>query len=347
MAASSSPLVVGVETDGDAWDAFVGHHPDATAYHAWHWRDVVAGVFRHEALYLAARQDEAVVGVLPLVAFRSRLFGHFLCSLPFVNYGGVLASDPGAAGVLMAEAARHARERGASHVELRHIGRQLPDAPVREHKVTMWLSLADSVDAQWKAFDNKVRNQIRKAEKSQLTADTGGAALIEAFYPVFAETMRDLGTPVYPPGFFRSVLAASGPAARVHVVRQAGAPIAASITLDHHGRTEVPWAAALRRYRQTNANMLLYWHMLQDTIARGVPVFDFGRSTPDEGTFHFKKQWKAEAIPLHWEYALIGDMALPDQGPSNAKFRVAIDVWKRLPLAVANRLGPLIIGNIP
>ena len=211
----------------------------------------------------------------------------------------------------------------------------------------MWLTLADGEEAQWKALDNKVRNQVRKAEKSALTAATGGAELLAEFYPVFAETMRDLGTPVYPRRFFAAVAEASGAAMRVHVVRQGSRPVAAGLTIDHPDRREVPWAASLRDVRALCPNMLLYWQMLRDTIASGHRVFDFGRSTPGEGTYHFKKQWKAEAVPLHWEYALIGRDALPDQSPTNAKFHMAIEAWKRLPLPIANRLGPLVIGNIP
>lgn len=383
MTAGDTDISIAAETDAVAWDAYVGGHGEATAYHRWAWRDVFGGVFGHEPVYLIARRERACVGVLPLVAFRSRLFGRFLCSLPFVNYGGILidrtdgsqdrqssdvglqqggaepsstedgtptteAVDPSdVARALLAEAAALARARGAAHVELRHIAPLVPGVPTRKHKVTMWLALAADREAQWKALDNKVRNQVRKAEKSALTATTGGAELLDAFYPVFAETMRDLGTPVYPRRFFDAVLRASGAAARVHAVWQDGRPLAASVTVDHAGRTEVPWAAALRAYRQLCPNMLLYWHMLQDTVARGVPVFDFGRSTPGEGTYHFKKQWKAEARPLHWEYALTGRDALPDQSPTNAKFHLAIEVWKRLPLPIANRIGPLVIGNIP
>ncbi len=351
-------LTVALETDGAAWDAFVRAHPSATAYHSWAWRDVFGGVFGHEPLYLAARRDGRTAGVLPVVAFRSRLFGRFLCSLPFVNYGGMLLADAGGdsppqaetmsvATALMARATDLARERAAAHVELRHIDRHLPSAPTRQHKVTMWLPLQADEAQQWKALDNKVRNQVRKAEKSGLSAHTGGAELLDEFYPVFAETMRDLGTPVYPRRFFDAVLRASGDATRLHVVRQDGRPLAAGLTIDHAGRCEVPWAASLRAFRALCPNMLLYWQMLRDSVARGVPVFDFGRSTPGEGTYHFKKQWKAVPHPLHWEYALLTRDDLPDQGPTNAKFHLAVETWKRLPLAVANRLGPLVIGNIP
>jgi serine/alanine adding enzyme len=338
---------VSIETSRGDWDAFVAAHPEATAYHAWNWREVFGPVFGHEPIYLAARDEGRVAGVLPLVAFRSRLFGQFLCSLPFVTYGGVLATRPGAAGALMAAATRIARERGAAHVELRHVARQVPEAPVRQHKVTMLLPLRASVEEQWAALDNKVRNLVRKAEKSALTSETGGASLLEAFYAVFSVNMRDLGTPVYPRRFFDAVLRASGDAARLHVVRHDGQPVAASMTIAHHDRVEVPWASSLRSARQMNPNMLLYWHMLREVIAGGGRVFDFGRSTPGEGTYLFKKQWKAEPVPLHWEYALILRDALPDQGPGSGKFQVAIEAWKKLPVPIANAIGPLIIGNIP
>lgn len=341
------PLTVGIETAGADWDAFVAAHPDATAYHRWAWRAVFGPVFGHEPIYLAAREAGAIVGVLPLISFRSRLFGHFFCSLPFVNYGGVLASTPDVPASLLAEATRLAKERGASHVELRHVARQCPDAPVRQHKVTMLLRLQESAEAQWTALDNKVRNMIRKAEKSDLAACSGGVELLDAFYAVFSVNMRDLGTPVYPKRFFAAVLAAAGDTARLHVVRHAGAPVAASMTIAHADRVEVPWASSLRTARAMNPNMLLYWHMLQAVIAGGGRVFDFGRSTPGEGTFHFKKQWKAEPVPLHWEYALVSREAPPDQSPGSGRFHMAIELWKKLPVSVANTLGPLIIGNVP
>ena len=340
-------VTVTVETARAEWDAFVAAHPEATAYHAWDWRDVFGPVFGHEPIYLAARESGRIVGVLPLVAFRSRLFGQFFCSLPFVNYGGVLATTPDAAAPLVAEATRLARERGAAHVELRHIARQVPDAPVKQHKVTMLLPLQETAEAQWTALDNKVRNMIRKAEKSELTSESGGLELLDAFYAVFSVNMRDLGTPVYPKRFFAAVLKASGPAAQLHVVRHQGTPVAGSMTIAHANRVEVPWASALREARAMNPNMLLYWHMLREVIAQGGRVFDFGRSTPGEGTFLFKKQWKAEPVPLHWEYALISRDALPDQSPGSGKFAMAIELWKKLPIAVANTIGPLIIGNIP
>ena len=211
----------------------------------------------------------------------------------------------------------------------------------------MLLPLKETAEAQWTALDNKVRNMVRKAEKSDLTSESGGLDLLDAFYAVFSVNMRDLGTPVYPKRFFEAVLKASGSAAHLHVVRHDGQPVAASMTIAHANRVEVPWASSLREARTMNPNMLLYWHMLREVIARGGRVFDFGRSTPGEGTFLFKKQWKAEPVPLHWEYLLISREAPPDQSPGSGKFHMAIEMWKKLPVPVANTIGPLIIGNIP
>ena len=192
---ADSRIVVEAAAPGDAaaWDDFVASRPDAHGYHEWAWRDVLERSFGHPSTYLMARSGGAVTGVLPLVEMRSLLFGHFLTSLPFVNYGGVLATSP-EAGQALAEAARNlGRVRGCRHVELRHVDRRFLDLPVRQHKVTMRLPLAAGM---WERFDRKVRNQIRKAEKSGLTAERGGGRLLPEFYAVFAHNMRDLGTPV-------------------------------------------------------------------------------------------------------------------------------------------------------
>jgi FemAB-related protein (PEP-CTERM system-associated) len=339
-------VTVDITRDGTAWNSYVSGHPDATAYHQWAWRDVFSGAFGHDSLYLVARECERIVGALPLVELRSRLFGTFAVSLPFVNYGGVVADGELAAGQLNVRAVSLARERGWRHVELRHIHRQFPEWPVKRHKVGMWLPLAADADAQWSALDRKVRNQVRKAEKSGCTAEDGSVELLVDFYRVFARNMRDLGTPVYPRRFFHEVLRAFSADTRVFVVRIAGEPVAASIVIGWRDRVEVPWASSLRGYSAQSPNTLLYWTMLRWTLEQGYRTFDFGRSTPDEGTFHFKKQWGAQAHQLEWEYlGLSGDV--PDQGPKNRKFRAAIALWRLLPVPVATALGPAIVRNIP
>ena len=329
------------------WDAYVQSRTASTGYHQWGWRRVIEQSFGHECIYLAAMAGSGVAGVLPLVLFRSPLFGRFAVSLPFVNYGGVVADSDAAARALLDAATQLARTRGLSHVELRHLTPRFPELPAKRHKVAMSLDLAGSRDALWQGLDRKVRNQVRKAEKSGLTARSGGLDLVPDFYAVFARNMRDLGTPVYTRRLFEQVIATFPDTARVFVVDLAGRPVAASLTVEWRDVTEVPWASALREHRALAPNMLLYWTMLQHAIDRGSRTFDFGRSTPDEGTFHFKQQWGASPTPFAWEYALVGGGTPPDHGPTNPKFRLAIELWKRLPVPVATALGPHIVRSIP
>jgi serine/alanine adding enzyme len=336
-------VAMGSEGDAVAWDAFVATRPEATGYHAWAWRHVFVRAFGHEPIYLIARQSGRVGGVLPLVFINSVVFGRTLTSLPFLNYGGVVAQSDAVAQRLIDKAAEIAQARRCRYVELRHVGRRFPQLPFRQHKVAMLLRLERGM---WERLDRKVRNQIRKAQKSGLTVDRGGAELLADFYAVFARNMRDLGTPVYSPRLFEEVLEAFPDRARVHVVRLNGRPVAAGLTYRTAATVEVPWASSIRDYNHLCPNHLLYWSAIETATARGCEVLDFGRSTPGEGTFKFKEQWGAQPVALHWEYQLIEGTALPNVGPTNAKYRLAIEMWKRLPLPLATRLGPRIVRGI-
>lgn len=341
-----TPIEVVTATDADrgAWDAFVVGRHEATGYHEWAWREVLTRSFGHEALYLVARRDAQVTGVLPLIEIRSLLFGRFLTALPFVNYGGIVADSEDAARALVARSESLAQSRGCRHVELRHVQRRLPDLPCRQHKVTMLLDLAPGM---WDALDRKVRNQIRKAEKSGLIAERGGAHLLDDFYAVYARNMRDLGTPVYARRFFAEVLRAFPDRAVLTVVRLRGRPVAAGLSYRTGAVVEVPWASSVREFNSLCPNHLLYWRTIDTAVADGCRTLDFGRSTPGEGTFAFKAQWGASPVPLHWEYVVLDGEGLPDQSPKNPKFQTAIAVWQRLPLWVANLAGPHIVRGIP
>ena len=345
--ASIAP-VVSVASDADApgWDRFVSQHAQATGYHSWAWRHVFERALGHEAIYLIARGDgrDNITGVLPLVLINGFLFGRTLTSLPFVNYGGVVAASNEAAQALLDAASDLARTRRCRHIELRHFARQFPALPCKQHKVTMLLDLELSG---WDRLDRKVRNQIRKAQKSELIAEEGGADLVDPFYAVLARNMRDLGTPVLARKVFVEILREFPDRARLHVVRLHGVPVAAGLSFQTHRTIEVPWASSVRDYNGLCSNHLLYWSIIEFARNRGCSVLDFGRSTPGEGTYKFKEQWGARAVPLHWEYQLSSGSAVPNASPTNPKFRFAIELWRRLPLAVANRLGPPIVRTIP
>jgi FemAB-related protein (PEP-CTERM system-associated) len=344
---STIPVVVRDDAPEDATDAYVKRHRHGSSYHRQGWLRVIRNAFRHQTMYLTAEADGAIVGVLPLVFFRSRLFGRFTVSVPFVNYGGVLADSPDTERALLARAVDETRRTGGHHLELRHDSQHFPALASKRHKVAMELRLETSADAQWQAIDRKLRNQVRKAEKSDLLIQQGGAELLPAFYQVFAHNMRDLGTPVYSATFFREVLATFPDHTRVFVVTLRNQPIAASIVHWYGQRIEVPWASSLREFNPLCANVFLYWQMLRVATEREFHTFDFGRSTPGEGTYHFKKQWGAAARELVWEYWTAEGRALPEMNPKNPKFSLAIRAWQRLPLPVASALGPHIVRHIP
>ncbi|BDV43048.1 hypothetical protein GURASL_19710 [Geotalea uraniireducens] len=334
--------------DSRTWDDFVASRPEATNYHRYGWRTVIERAFGHRTYYLMATDErDQVCGVLPLTHMKSALFGSFLVSLPFFNYGGMLCATDDAARGLLERSRQLLDEVGAEYAELRHLHPTGKALPSKEHKVTMLLALQDDAESQWKALDAKVRNQVRKAEKSGLTTVVGHCELLDGFYEVFCRNMRDLGTPVYSKELFRQVLEVFPETTRIISVILDGRTVAAGLLTWYRDTLEVPWASSIRDVRELCPNNLLYWEAIRFAIGNGSRHFDFGRSTPGEGTYRFKKQWGAEPHQLHWDYLLNPGAALPELNPANPKYRLAISLWQRLPVAVTKLLGPPIVRNIP
>jgi FemAB-related protein (PEP-CTERM system-associated) len=267
--------------------------------------------------------------------------------MPFLNYGGILADSHEVERALLDRAVKETARAGGRHLELRRTRQHFGDLAAKRHKVAMELPLAATADQQWQQLDRKVRNQVRKAEKSGLVVRAGGAELLRDFYAVFARNMRDLGTPVQGVGFFREVLASFPHESRIFTVTLDATPVAASLVHWHRDRIEVPWASSLRDTNTLCANVLLYWEMIRFSTERGFGTFDFGRSTPGEGTYQFKKQWGAVPREMVWEYWTAPDRAIPELSPRNPRYARAIQMWRRLPVKVATLLGPHIVRNIP
>lgn len=329
------------------WDQFVQGTPGGTIYHQLAWRRIFTTEFGWDSHYLAAREGSTFEGILPLVRLTSRLFGDFLVSLPYVNYGGVVARTTAAADALLGAATDLAQSLGVSHLELRE---QIPRSgtwPVRTDKVCMWANLQPDSDQQWRQLPSKLRSQIRRPQKDGATARVGGAELLTDFYAVFARNMRDLGTPVYSRSFFATIARELPEHVEVVVADVGGTAVAAGILIHSAGRTEIPWASSLRSANRLGVNMLLYWTALKRAVERGSTVFDFGRSTVDSGTYHFKRQWGAEPVPMYWHYWLRDGGELPRLNPSNPKYALAIAAWQRLPVWLASALGPHIVRNLP
>lgn len=328
------------------WDAFVAAHPDGTVEHLWAWHDVFARVFRPRPAYLIARRDRAVTGVLPVVLVRSAIIGRAAISLPFFHYAGIVAGAAPSARALLDAATQRAAEFGARYLELRHRRRQFDNLPVRSNKVGVALDLPLRAEVLWTGLDRKVRNQVRKAQKDELSVSAGDGALLPEFYQVFARNMRDLGTPVFPRALFTETLRQFPERARVFLVRRGSRCIAGGIALRLGDTVLVPWASALKEFRPLCGNMLLYWSMLEWSVEIGARTFDFGRSSPGGGTHAFKLQWGAQQQPLYTEYGLVADEHVPSTGADSPQFRRATAAWRHRPVGLANLLGPAVIRHV-
>ena len=344
------PLSVDALTDADApkWDEFVHQHERASLYHLSAWRRVVSDLYGHETHYLYARQGNAeIAGVLPLVRLRSRLFGDYLVSMPYFNFGGAVGTSESIEQALIERGCELAKDLGVKHVEFRDSKRRAGWERVRTDKVLMQLKLPGSVDAMWSAIGTKRRTRIRRPAKEGATVHFGGAELLDDFYFVFSRNMRDLGTPAYSRSFFDRIISEFPQHASLIAVRLHGKPVSAGFLMSYRDSMEIPWGSTLREYNHLAVNMLLYWECLKKAIESGKRIFDFGRSTVDSGTFSFKQQWGAEPEQLYWHYWLNDGVSMPNLTPHNPKYRLAIRVWQRLPLFVTNALGPRIVRSLP
>lgn len=336
------------EIGATRWDDYVDSHKQAGIYHLSTWNKMLSAVFNSNCHYLAAVDDsEDVCGVLPLVHFDSRFFGNFLVSMPYFNHGGVLTSNPEAESALIEKAIDLADKFDVSHVELREFSPRSGIWKYKNEKVLMHLNLPADPDVLWKAIGAKRRSQIKRPEREGVSVKTGGVEMLHDFYAVFSRNMRDLGTPVYTKELFRTILEKYPDHAYIVVVYLGERPVAVAFLLGFRQVIEIPWASSIREFNRLGVNMKLYWEVLKLSIARGYQVFDFGRSTIDGPTYKFKKQWGAEPKQCYWNYWLAEGNDLPQLNPQNPKYKIAIEMWKKLPLPVANYFGPHIVKHFP
>jgi len=336
------------------------------------------------------------VGILPLVHIKHFLFGNSLISIPFFDYGGILADDRETEKALLTEAINLAKNIGANSIELRQINpiNFYPACPVKrqpngmrslfhrdeaclsggkffqnsdgtctplEHltgaintinhstksdKARMLIDLPDSSEALMGSFKSKLRSQIKKPIKEGLKAKIGGAELLNNYFDVFSVNMRDLGSPVHSKKLMQNVLNEFSDQTRIVIIHKDGLPVACSLIIGFKDTLENPWASALREFSRLAPNMLLYWTMLENACDNGFREFDFGRSTPSEGTYKFKEQWGAKPEPLHWYYISLSEQPGNITTTDKSKFTKAIQYWRKLPVPVANILGPPIRKHI-
>lgn len=341
------------ENPSTDWDRFVESRPEASLYHRAQWAGFAREVFGQRTWFIEARDGTggALIGVLPLVEQRSLVFGRFMTSLPYFSYGGAVAASDDIARALM-EAARElaARER-CRYLELRDCAREYPGWTIRRDKATLRRKLPASMELLGKELGSKLRSQVRRADRENPHVRQGHGEILGDFYAVFCEGMRDLGTPVYKKAFFARLLESFPEQSLLVVLYRGSQPAAGGLLTFNGGIAEIPWAACIASAKPAGFNMRLYWELLSVCIARGCSVFDFGRSTVDSGTYKFKRQWGAEPVPLCWHRWQRSTTATAESeaasGEHGKMIKTATALWKRLPLPVANRLGPWLSPGLP
>lgn len=335
-------MQVKIYTEFREWDRFVMGHPGAAYGHLSGWGRVIETVYGHQPLYLAAVDEgkpERIRALVPLFRFKRPFSRPEWISIPFFDQAGILARDEAAGKFLLDDAGRILTGKGASGLSLRQdsgfdasslaVDGRLPE--VFRQKVGLCIPLGSG--RMETLFRSKLRSQVRKGIKNGLTWQIGKERLLSPFYSVFSRNMRDLGSPVHSRKFFASILTVFPAHAFICVVYFRGIPVAASFIFRFKDRLANPWASSIREFRYLNANMVLYWQMIQFACHLGLETFDMGRSSQGASTHRFKSQWGPEETPLSWYTWTFGS-------GESVRETLSISPWKKLPLWIAGLAGP-------
>lgn len=327
------------------WDAFVMACPEATFFHRAGWQKIVSDVFHHDSYFLYAERAGQIQGVLPLGHIHSWLFGNSLTSLPFAVYGGVAALTAEAADALELEAQHIAKGLGVAHLELRNVKPRHADWPMQDLYVTFRKDILTDEEANMLAIPRKQRAMVRKGIKNALVSEIDSN--VDRFFAVFADNVHRHGTPAMPKKYFQALMAVFGADCEVLTVVTPDGQVLSSV-LSFYFRDEVLpyYAGDFEAARELAANDFKYWELMRRACARGLKVFDYGRSKQGTGPYAFKKNWGFEPTPLHYEYCLFKRDTVPQNNPSNANYKLLIATWRRMPIGLANWLGPFIVRNL-
>ncbi|MBD8565762.1 FemAB family PEP-CTERM system-associated protein [Oxalobacteraceae sp. CFBP 8763] len=350
VAAAAGPQTLHLMTPQTAarWDAFVRACPEATFFHLSGWQSVIEQSFCIKTWFYFVEQDGQIQGVLPLAEIKSRLFGHSLGAMPFCVYGGVAAIDDGARVLLDGAADALARQLGVGHLEYRAMERAHPHDPswlTKELYVTFRKEISAVDDENLNAIPRKQRAMVRKGIKLGLKGVVEDN--VDHMFTAYAHSVLRLGTPVFPKKYFALLQKTFGAECEVRTIYTSDDRLVGSV-LSFYWRDEVVpyYGGGMDLAREVAGNDFMYWNLMQAAAARGCRLFDFGRSKLGTGAYDFKKNWGFVATPLPYEYKLYATDALPDNNPLNPKYQLFIKVWKKLPLPVANFMGPYIVRNL-
>ncbi|MEM9253843.1 MAG: FemAB family XrtA/PEP-CTERM system-associated protein [Pseudomonadota bacterium] len=333
------------DSHAEAWDAYVARHKHGTFFHLSGWRSVLERAFGHKGHCLFAEQGDDIVGVLPLVQVKSLLFGNSLSSMPFCVYGGIVADDDAAALALRRSACELAERLQVDALELRNRERSDSGWPVKELYYTFRKDIDADEEANLKAIPNRQRAMVRKGIKEGLQSDWYDG--VHRMYEVYAESVRNLGTPVFSRRYMDILRQEFGDACSVLMITHEGRDVAG--VLNFYFRDEViPYYGGSTGFSRSlkGVNHFMYWELMRRSAEQGYRVFDFGRSKSGTGPFSFKKNFGFEPVALPYEYYLVRSSQVPDVNPLNPKYRAMVNTWSRLPLPLANRLGPLLARSL-
>ncbi|ACN15085.1 uncharacterized protein involved in methicillin resistance [Desulforapulum autotrophicum HRM2] len=330
---------------------------------------MIEKTYGHKTFYLMAiNAANAIIGILPLAHLKHFVFGNNLVSIPYFDMSGILAIDEQTEKMLFSEAIKLGQKLKVDSIELRHstplsllykinqkdstityqcnTDEDLIIHELKDQKVRMVLQLPETSEMLMKSFNSKFRNKIKRPIRDGLKCKTGGIELLNDFYTVFTINMRDLGSPVHSKDFIKNVLKEFPDKAKIGIVYKDKRPIACILVIGFKKMLANPWASSLREFANLRANTLQYWTMLEFACDNGYTCFDFGRSSPDEGTYKFKEKWGATSTPLHWYYTSMDGGVVDTASSKKAKFDAAIKLWQKMPVVFTKMIGPFIRKNI-
>lgn len=327
------------------WEKFVVGCADATFFHRAPWQDIIRNVFRHNTYFLFAENAGEICGVLPLAHVNSRLFGNALTSLPFAVYGGIAATHPEAVTALETESQALAKKLDVDHLEFRNLQPRHADWPNQDLYVTFRKPILPDVEANMLAIPRKQRAMVRKGIQNGLKSQVDRSS--DTFFGLFADNVHRHGTPALPKRYFDTLLQTFGQDCEILTATDSsGKPL--SSVLSFYFRDEVLpyYAGDDEAARGLAANDFKYWELMRRSCEQGLKTFDYGRSKVGTGPYAFKKNWGFDPKPLHYEYCLYKRDSIPQNNPNNAKYKLFIEAWRRMPLGLANWLGPHIVRNL-
>lgn len=329
------------------WDDFVQGTAEAKLCHMPAWTHMIEKTFGHKGFYLVAHKAGTVYGILPLIYVRSRLFGDRMISQAFCNYGGPLTKCPAATDALCRRAVELAIEHGCGSLELRNIDPIPYDFHLRTDKTSLYFLLVDDPDELWHSFRPKIRNRVRKAEKSGIIAVRGGPELLDDFYRLWTIRMRQLGTPCYSRKLFSSIMETFPDKCQIFVARLNNTTVGAVFAYCFNGQVQTRWGASLIKYNNLNPMSLLIWSIAKHYCEAKKKCLDLGTSIIGSSQAKFKKRWGAEPKQLHYQYWIQSSNKLSIIKRDDPKYKNLVNFWKQLPLWMTRLFGPQISRDLP